>query len=264
MPTAAERIYEAAAAALAAQQARADQITNQMGPIGAGAAAAALLLKPAAHDLSHAAVPQAAGFAAGVFGLCLVLLAGVAVLSGVTIKGVEAVELANLGAGPGDLIHSPETFDLEAATRLGASRTDNATGLRTLRRRFFAVVAGLLLEVAGLALAAELAPASSPRSPGQAMVRVTVARMSASGLTLAGRLAPVTSGRVRVTVTLHGRGAKTIARGAPLTGGRFALRIGASRRLRPLRYATYTVAWSGSPRASAAAFSGTVTRGPTR
>jgi hypothetical protein len=263
MPTPAERIYDAAAAALDAQQARAEQITSQMGPISAGAAAAALLLKPAVHNLSHAPAGQTASFWAGIFGLGLVLLAGVGVLTGVNIRRVEAAELLDVGAAPGDLMVNPQTFDLEAATRLGRSRADNAQELRTLRRRFFAVAVGLVLEVAGLAAAAAIAPASAHTAPNQAALKVTSARMSASGVALGGRLAPAARGSVTVTVTFHGRGTQTISRVSALSGGRFAVRIGASRRLRPVRYATYAIAWNGSPSTTKARLSGTFERGPT-
>jgi len=59
MPSPAERIYDAAVAELAGQQARANQITNSMGPLGAAAGAAALLLKPALGDISHRQFPGA-------------------------------------------------------------------------------------------------------------------------------------------------------------------------------------------------------------
>lgn len=156
MPTPAERIYDAAAAALDAQQARADQITNQIGPIGAGAAAAALLLKPGLHDISHARVAQIVGLVVGVLGLLLVLGAGILVLIGINIKRVEAVELVDLGDTRPDLMGNPQAFDVEAAIKMGGTRTDNAEALSKLRRRFFVVAVGLLLEVAGLAVAAEI------------------------------------------------------------------------------------------------------------
>lgn len=97
MPTPAERIYEAASGELDRQQARANQINTSIGPLGAGAAAAALLLKQALHDFSHAQLAQRVGIAIGGFGLAAVVLAGLAVLIGVSLKGVEPGKCSVIG-----------------------------------------------------------------------------------------------------------------------------------------------------------------------
>jgi len=83
MATPAERIYEAAAAALSGQQDAVTRITGTVAPVGTAAAAAALLIKPALVKVDQAGVLQVAGLVLGAIGALLVLTAALAVLRGV-------------------------------------------------------------------------------------------------------------------------------------------------------------------------------------
>lgn len=256
MPDPAERIFDAAAATLARQQARVDQILSSVAPLGAGAAAGALLIKPALHDIAHADWPQVVGAVVGLAGIALVLGAGILVLSGLELRGVDPGELAALAEGPPDLSDDAPAFQLEAAAKLGNIRAGNIPPLRWFKFKFALVALGLLLEIAGLATAAELQPSGhSATSKHVAKLRVT-GRITPSAVVLAGRLAPTASGRVRVIVLARGRGSERLARFAPLKRGRFSARLVAAKRVRPLRSAQYKVTWAGTKTVAAAHFAG--------
>jgi hypothetical protein len=263
MPTPAERIYDAAAAALDGQQARANQITNAMGPLGAGAAAATLLLKPALHDISQASTPQTVGVVAGVIGLALVLVAGIAVLIGVPIDGVEPGKLVDIASGPPDLLGDAQTFDLNAAADLGRTLAGNDGALQRLQALFVIVAFGLVCEVSGLAVAAEIQPhpKSQPSKQASARLRLTSARVRGTGVALIGQLEPNEPGDVDSVVVLHGRGSERIMRAAPLRDGRFSVRVIAIRGLRPIRSVSYTLTWTESHTVASARLTGNVRRG---
>jgi hypothetical protein len=259
MPDPAERIYDAAATILSSQQARADQITSTIGPLGAGAAAAALLLKPALHDFSHAHTAQFVGVVVGLVGVALVLVAGIFVLSGGRIYGVEARQLVEIAAGPPSLLNDPQTFHLEAANALGAVRRGNAGTLVRLRAFFILVAIGLVLEIAGLAAAAEIQPA--PSKPPAPTLRLTRDRLTPVDVTLSGQLMPIAPGDVRIGIVVQGHGRQTISRVVPLNNGQFSFHAGFPRSVRPVRSLRYTLAWSQTKTVAQARLVGGATTG---
>jgi hypothetical protein len=262
MPTPAERIYDAAAAALVGQQARADQITSGIVPLGAAATAGGLLLKPATHDITHAQILQIVGLMFGAVGLAGVLLAGLRLLRGVTIQGVEPELLSDMAARP-DVLDGTKEFDLQAAEDLSKVRLDNDTKpLHKLRMLSRVVTAGLVAEVVGFGGAALIQPRAKPTPAISPALQVTRAHLGVASLSLAGVLSSSAHGSVRVVVRLSGRTGQLALLVAAIHEGRFSLRVRASRPMSPLRSASYTIIWPGSHSVHSAELVGTITRCP--
>jgi Na+/melibiose symporter-like transporter len=156
MATPAERIYEAAAAALAAQQESVTRITSTVAPVGTAAAAAALLIKPALVKVDQAGVLQVAGVALGAIGALLVLTAALAVLRGVEMERVEPAKLLASTKSDARMLADGQRFHLEVAETLVKTKTDNEEALKQLRTDFVQMTAGLVTEILGFTLAAAL------------------------------------------------------------------------------------------------------------
>ncbi len=154
MTTPAERIYEAAAAALGAQQETVTRITGTVAPVGAGAAAAALLLKPALVKVDQAGVLQVAGLVLGAAGVLFVLTAALAVLRGVEMERVEPAKLLAATNTDVSMLADGQRFHLEIAESLVQTKTDNDQALDRLKAHFVRMTAGLVTEILGFTLAA--------------------------------------------------------------------------------------------------------------
>ncbi|MDQ6776787.1 MAG: hypothetical protein M3071_11375 [Actinomycetota bacterium] len=258
MPTAAERIYDTAAGAIAAQQARADQITSTMGPIGAGAAAGALILKPALHDFSHAGTVQTIGVYAGIAGLLLVLGVGIVLLRSPDVPGVKAADLLRLAVDTPSLLSDSDAFHLAGTPLLVDvwQRNRQRGPLVTHKARFTVVAIGLLLEVAGLAVAAEIQPRPAHRPPSE-KVTVTAVRISKTGIQIDGQLTPAAPGAVGVVVRFHGRATEVLRRTARVHDGGFTIKLLAKHSVAPLRSGSYRVVWMRSIIVSSAQAAGT-------
>lgn len=154
MLTPAERIYEAAAAALSAQQDAVTRITGTVAPIGTAAAAAALLIKPALVKVEEAGVLQLAGLVVGAIGVLLVLTAALAVLRGVEMERVEPAKLLEVTTTDPSLLTDADRFHIETANKLIQTKTENDQALKQLQADFARMTAGLVTEILGFALAA--------------------------------------------------------------------------------------------------------------
>jgi hypothetical protein len=259
MPTPSERLYDAAAAALAGQQATANQIQSGMVPLGAAAAAGSLLLKPAFNDVAHAGCWQIAGIAVGILGLSAIIVAGLWVLMGIEVKGVEPALLTDVKDRL-PLSADPEQFDFDAAIALGKVRKEQKPRLDRFRYRFAAVAVGLVLELMGLLVAVAIQPRPKTSPPSTAALEVVHAQLSQAALSLTGQLTSSAHGSVRVVVTLDGRSGLLTSLGPAIHRGRFKVRVMAPRALRPLRSAAYKIIWAGTPAVSAAELVGAMTR----
>jgi len=247
MPSPAERIYDAAVAELAGQQARANQITNSMGPLGAAAGAAALLLKPALGDISHRQFPRLLFAGLGILGLLVVLGAGIAVLVGVEVAGADPAELSEVARKPG-LVDNAQAFDLEAALGLIDTRKLNDKAVARLQALLTIAAVGFLIELAGLAVAAVIAtqPKAKPVTRASAALRITTAHVSKVGIIVAGELRPSARGAVRVVVLVHGRRSERMSLTARLRDARFSAHARARPADWPLRSARFSVIGPGS------------------
>jgi Na+/melibiose symporter-like transporter len=154
MLTPAERIYEAAAAALSAQQDAVTRITGTVAPVGTAAAAAALLIKPALVKVEEAGGLQLAGLVVGAIGVLLVLTAALAILRGVGIERVEPAKLIEATTTDPGLLTDGDRFHLEVAESLVQTKTDNDQALKQLQADFARMTAGLVIEILGFTLAA--------------------------------------------------------------------------------------------------------------
>ena len=154
MLTPAERIYEAAAAALSAQQDAVTRITGTVAPIGTAGAAAALLIKPALVKVEEAGVLQLAGLVVGAIGVLLVLTAALAVLRGVEMERVEPAKLLEVTTTDPSLLTDGDRFHIETANKLIQTKTENDQALKQLQADFARMTAGLVTEILGFAFAA--------------------------------------------------------------------------------------------------------------
>jgi hypothetical protein len=153
MASPAERIYEAAASTLSAQEERAARITASVAPVSSAAAAATLLVKPAIVKLGHAGVWQITGLVLGGLGALAVLFGALAVLVGVQLQGVDPTKLQEAAAADPSVLTEGDRFHLEAALTLGTAKKANDEALRWLGRLFVTMTGGLVAEIFGLALA---------------------------------------------------------------------------------------------------------------
>jgi Na+/melibiose symporter-like transporter len=154
MATPAERIYDAAAAALGAQQDAVTRITSTVAPVGTAAAAAALLIKPALVKVDQAGVLQVAGLVLGAIGVVFVLTAALAVLRGVEMERVEPAKLLEVTTTDPGLLTDGDRFHIETANKLIQTKTENDQALKQLQADFARMTAGLVTEILGFALAA--------------------------------------------------------------------------------------------------------------
>ncbi len=154
MATPPERIYEAAAAALSAQQETVTRITSTVAPVGTTAAAAALLIKPALVKVDQAGVLQVAGLILGAIGVLFVLTAALAILRGVEMERVEPAKLLATTKSDARMLADGQRFHLEVAETLVKTKTENERGLKQLRTDFVRMTAGLVTEILGFTLAA--------------------------------------------------------------------------------------------------------------
>lgn len=133
MATPAERIYEAAAAALGAQQETVTRITGTVAPVGTAAAAAALLIKPALVKVDQAGVVQVAGLVLGAIGVLSVLTATLAVLRGVQMKDVEPAKLLEATKSDASMLADGQRFHHEVADNEDRERGSPRTAAGRLR-----------------------------------------------------------------------------------------------------------------------------------
>jgi hypothetical protein len=261
MPTPAERIYDAAAGALLEQQTTAARLTGIMVPIGAAATAGALLLEPALHDVSHARWVQVVGLILGGIGAVLVLLVGLPVLKGPTIKGVEPGLLLEQADRP-DVVDGTHDFEAEAAIALVKVRRENKSRLDRFRIALLVVFAGLVLELLGFGAATLVQPRPKPAPPVPAELRVTAAHLNVGELGIAGHLTSQAEGRVLLSIDLLGHAGEVRTMSVAIHNGRFRARVRAPRDLAPLRSATYIIIWSGSRSVRGGAIDGSLARCP--
>jgi hypothetical protein len=262
MSSPAERIYEAAAGALADQQSKVGRLTSAVAPIGATATAGALLLEPATNALGSAQAPQAGGFAVGVLGLLLVLVGGIGLLINTNIEGPPPELLYNRAKARGNL-DKPDPFHLDAAfLDLGDVWDENERRIARMVNVFRVLVLGLVLELAGLGVAALRPGETHAPSPAPASLHLTSGQLNSSELSMVGALAQGAQGRVRIAVSLSGRSGEVVSRHPSIHGGRFKVRISVPRAVAPLRAASYTITWAGSSAVARAYLAGTIARCP--
>ena len=144
MATPAERIYEAATAALGAQQETVTRITGTVAPVGTAAAATALLIKPALVKVDQAGALQVAGLILGAIGALFVLTAALAVLRGVEIERVDPANLLAATRTDVSMLADSQRFHLEVAETLVKTKTENDQALKQLQADFVSMKEGWL------------------------------------------------------------------------------------------------------------------------
>ncbi|HEV3318381.1 MAG TPA: hypothetical protein VG053_01440 [Solirubrobacteraceae bacterium] len=237
-----------------------------MAPVAATATAGALLLEPATNAFGQAQWPQVVGLVVGIVGLLLVFVEGVYLLAGADIKGVQPELLYDTAkADGGPLSTKPGLFHLEAAADLGGVWKENSDKLKRVARLFRVFVIGLVLELAGLGVAALIRPSRTHQAmqpQAAASLHLISGRLSTGEMSIAGEIAAGAQGRVRIAVSLLGRTGEVMSLHPSIHNGRFSVRIRAAGDLAPLRSASYTITWAGSSSVASAYLVGTIARCP--
>ncbi|TMK99143.1 MAG: hypothetical protein E6G34_06505 [Actinobacteria bacterium] len=264
MPTPAERIYEAAIAKLAAQQAAVGRLASAVSPLAAAATAAgAVLFKPATDGLQHQEWLQVTGLVIASVGFVALLWWGIKASVGITLPGAQPRTLFQV-ADQGPSWERPDTFHLDAAVSVEDVWMDSRGKIRGTVVRWFALfVLGIFLELAGLTVAVLARPgaASPPKPPTAASLHVTSGYLNRGGMGFSGEIAAGARGRVQIAVTLLGRGGEVVSRDPAIHGGRFAIQVPAGAAF-PLRSASYTITWTGSSSVAGESLTGELARCP--
>lgn len=251
-----------ATAALAAQQATVARIQTNAAPLGAAAAAAALLLKPALNDFGHADALRLVAVVLGCFGLLCALASGILVLAGTNVDTFNPTTVESAAAAA-ELMSSAEKFDLTAAQLLNVTRENNGAAMTKLKAWFLLLAGGLVVEVLTLGTAAVLASATqlanNPPRPHRPNLRVASLRLDSGGTaSIAWETNPAAHGRVHVRLLMRGVGTERIVLTPMIVNGTVIVETQGARHLRPVHSLRWTVVYRGSSTFAAATLSGQI------
>ena len=158
MPDARERIYDLALRALDEQERQVGELRGRLSAVvAAGGIGATLLTRPVFEGGHPAGFMEIAATALGLLGALALVLASAYLLKSRRLAFSVDARAALAAAEELELLEEPERFHESMITALSDRRAGNADIVARLHDAFTIALAGLLLELVGLAVAAALA-----------------------------------------------------------------------------------------------------------